>query len=174
MQAADETTTLGRIFTALDTLVDSSLRAIATVITIKSFTRSGLIFGFMIGYVYLACWVLIVIVRTILRRIVDLMGRHNVLWLRNVIARERGAQAYQAWLPLERIRPADVPQQAWEQQFAWPANDASPFPPLGKRIARGVAAYTLVAAVVAVSLQLFTPLPVLSWMAGGIRRLTGA
>jgi len=39
-------------------------------------------------------------------------GLTNFLWLRNTIARERGIAAYRAWLPLERIRPADCPQES--------------------------------------------------------------
>jgi hypothetical protein len=89
-------------------------------------------------------------------------GLTNFLWLRNTIARERGIAAYRAWLPLERIRPTDCPQEVWEEQFAWPKDP--PYPPLHRRILREVLAYVILIALVAVLLQPFTPLPVLSWI----------
>ena len=38
------------------------------------------------------------------------VARRNMFGLTNVIARQRGIAAYRAWLPLERIRPAHIPQ----------------------------------------------------------------
>jgi hypothetical protein len=96
------------------------------------------------------------------------MGWSNFLWLRNTIARERGIAAYRAWLPLERIRPADCPQEVWEEQFAWPKDNKPPYPPLHWRILRELAAYVILIALIAVLIQLFTPFPVLSWMAARI------
>lgn len=118
----------------------------------------------MIAYVYAICLLGFLLLRVAVRKVVDVMGRHNFLWLRNSIARERGIEAYRAWLPLERIRPPDCPQEKWEQQYAWPADNSPPYPPLAQRVARGVIAYVLVLVGAAVLLQLFTPLHVLSWM----------
>ena len=52
----------------------------------------------------------------------------------NAIARERGIAADRAWVPLERIRPVSIPQEKWEETFAWPANNEPPYPPLTQRI----------------------------------------
>ena len=93
-------------------------------------------------------------------------GRKNLFGLRNAIAHERGIEAYRAWVPLEKIRPADISQEQWEATFAWPPNDQPPYPPLAQRIVHGVLSYLIVIAGGAVLIQLFTPFPVLTWLAG--------
>jgi hypothetical protein len=113
LQAADSNSLPGRLFAGLDLLVDSSVRLFATMFEVKSFTRSWLTTGFMIAYVYLAGLLILFLARLAIAAVVEFMARHNALGLTNAIARERGIAAYRAWLPLERIRPADVPQPAW-------------------------------------------------------------
>lgn len=173
LQAADATTVFGQIFDGLDKLVESSVQALSTVFTVRSFTRSALTFGLMIVYVYLACWALLGVARVVLRLLIDVIGRHNLFWLRSSIARERGAQAYRAWLPLERIRPDHVPQADWETAYAWPPNNVPPYPPFAQRFARGVIAYAVLSVVIVVLLQVFTPFPVLDWVEAGLKRATG-
>ena len=121
----------------------------------------------MIGYVYLVCLLMLALLREVGGGVIDLIGLKNILWLRNSIARERGIAAYRAWAPLERIRPAHIPQAMWEETYAWPANDKPPYPPL--RILRGFLSYVLVAAAIAVLLQILTPFPVLAWLASRVR-----
>ena len=87
--------------------------------------------------------------------------------------RERGIAAYRAWVPLERIRPVSIPQEKWEETFAWPANNEPPYPPLAPRILRGVISYVTVGLVAAVLLQVFTPFPVLTWLGELIKMLVG-
>jgi hypothetical protein len=116
------------------------------------------------AYVYLAGLLALYILRVAVRGLVDLVGWGNVFGLRNAIARERGIAAYRAWVPFERIRPANVPQDKWEQAFAWPANNKPPYPPLAKRILREVVSYLIVLVAAAVLLQIFTPFPVLTWL----------
>ncbi len=48
---------------------------------------------------------------------------------------------FRTWVPFERIRPAGIPQEKWEEAFAWPANNEPPYPPLPQRILRGVISY---------------------------------
>jgi hypothetical protein len=84
--------------------------------------------------------------------------------LTNAVARERGIAAYNAWLPLERIRPAHIAQTQWEEKFAWPANDKPPYPPLAHRALRAVFTYLAVVLIIAGLLQVFTPFPALSWL----------
>jgi hypothetical protein len=107
LQAADDKSVLGQLFTVLDALVDSTVRLIASIFNVKSFTRSWLVSGFMIAYVYLACLLILSVVRLMIRGIVDF----NAFWLRDAIARERGVAAYRAWLPLERIRATPHPSR---------------------------------------------------------------
>ena len=164
LQAADDKSFLGYIFTLLDALVDSSVRVVSAIFNVKTFTRSWLTSGLMIAYVYLACLLILSFVRLMLIAGVDLVGRSNAFWLRSAIARERGIAAYRAWLPLERIRPAHVPQEKWEETFAWPANNKPPYPPLALRILRTTISYVIVVVGAAVLLQLFTPFPVVSWL----------
>src|ERR1035437_7661179 len=135
--AADDNSAFGQIFNGLDKLVDLTVRSLSAVFNVKSFTKSWLTSGFMIAYVYLACLLVLFLVRVTIRIVVDFIGRTNLFWLRNTIARERGIEAYRAWVPFERIRPAHIPQEKWEQAFAWPANNQPPYPPLTHRIFRG-------------------------------------
>lgn len=164
LQAADDASFLGRIFAGLDKLVDETVRSVSAVFTVKSFTKSWLIFGFMMAYVYLALWAIFSICGAVLRSLIDLAGRTNFLWSRNPIARSRGIAAYRAWLPLERIRPENISQQEWEEQFAWPPNNRPPYRPLGQRFMRASLAYAFVVVVALALLQFLTPFHVLSWL----------
>ena len=145
----------------------------AAVFSVRSFTKSWLTSGFWIGYVYLACLLILLLARLAIRPIVDLAGRHNAFWLRNAIARERGIAAYRAWLPFERIRPVSIPQPEWEEKFAWPADNKPPYPPLAHRILRGTIGYVAVILAAAVLLQVFSPFPVLTWLGQLTKLLPG-
>ena len=164
MQAASDSSAFGQLFNGLDNLVEATVKLCSELFNVKSFTRSGLTAGLMIAYVYLACLLALYLVRVSIRAMVDLVGWGNVFGLRNAIARERGIAAYRAWVPFERIRPANMPQEKWEQAFAWPANNKPPYPPLAKRILREVISYLVVLVAAAVLLQIFTPFPVLTWL----------
>jgi hypothetical protein len=166
LQAADDKSTLGQLFIGLDKLVESTVSLFSAVFTVKSFTRSWLTAGFMIAYVYLACLLILSLVRFVIRIIVDLVGRANAFGLRNAIARERGIVAYQAWEPFERIRPPNIPQERWEEAFAWPANNKPPYPSRAYRVLRGLMSYVIVFLVIAALLQFFTPFPALTWLRG--------
>jgi hypothetical protein len=173
LQAADNNSAFGQIFNGLDKLVDLTVRSLSAVFNVKSFTKSWLTSGFMIAYVYLACLLILSLLRVTIRATVDLVGRTNAFWLRNAIARERGIEAYRAWVPFERIRPANIPQEKWEETFAWPANNKPPYQPLWQRMVRGVIGYVLVVPVAAVALQVFTPFPGLAWLSELIKMLFG-
>jgi hypothetical protein len=164
LQNAADSSLLGRIFNALDRLVDSTVQLVAAIFTVKSFTRSWLTFSFMIAYVYLACLLILYVCRLIVAGIIHVVARVDLFGLRNTIARERGIAAYRAWLPFERIRPAHIPQQEWEERFAWPADDRPPYPSLARRILIGIAGYLVLIAVAAILLQVFTPLPAVTWL----------
>jgi hypothetical protein len=173
LQAANDNTTLGQIFHGLDELVDATVKLFSELFQVKSFTRSGLTAGLMIAYVYLACLVLLFLMRVSIRVIVDLVGWSNAFGLRNAIARERGIAAYRAWVPFEKIRPTNISQEKWEEEFAWPANDKPPYPPLARRLLRGLMSYLIVILASAVLLQIFTPFPVLTWLGKLIKILVG-
>jgi hypothetical protein len=171
LQAADDKSTLGQIFNGLDKLVESSVGLLTAVFDLKSFTKSWLTTGFWIAYVYLACLLILSLMRVMIRVVVDFVGRNNAFGLRNTIARERGIVAYRAWVPFERIRPDNISQGKWEETFAWPANNKPPYPPLAQQVLRGVISYVVVIFVAAVLLQVFTPFPVLTWLAALTKRL---
>ena len=170
LQAADDKSTLGQIFNGLDKLVEFTVGLLSAVFSVKSFTKSWLTSSFWIAYVYLACLLILSLMRVTIRAVVDFVGWSNAFGLRNAIARERGIAAYRAWVPFERIRPDNIPQEKWEETFAWPANNKPPYPPLAQRILRGVISYVAVILVAAVLLQVFTPLPVLTWLAALTKR----
>ncbi len=169
LQNADDNSLAGQIFNDLDRLVNATLTLFSGVFRVKSFTRSGLTVVLTIAYVYLVFLLTLVVLRIAVRAIIDLVGRSNFLWLRNSIARERGIAAYRAWVPLEKIGPRNIPQETWEEAFAWPANNEPPYRPLAQRIIWTVAIYVAVLVVAAILLQQFTPFPVLTWLG----RLTG-
>jgi hypothetical protein len=173
LQAADDKSPFGQIFNGLDELVDSTVRLFLAVFNVKSFTKSWLTSGFMIAYVYLACLLILSLVRITIRAAVDFLGWSNAFGLRNAIARERGIAAYRAWLPFERIRPANIPQEKWEEAFAWPPNNKPPYPPLAQRMLRRVISYMTVVLVAAVLLQAFTPFPALTWLGKLTKLLIG-
>jgi hypothetical protein len=171
LQAADATSALGRIFTGLDKLVGATVDLFAAVFNVRSFTKSWLTSGFWIGYVYLACLLILYLARLAIGALVDLIGRHNAFWLRTAIARERGIAAYRAWVPFEKIRPPHIPQPQWEEAFAWPANNKPPYPPLAQRMLLGVIINVAVVLAIAVALQVLTPFPVLTWFVQLIKML---
>jgi hypothetical protein len=132
LQAADSSSVFGKTFSALDLLVDLTVRLCAATFEVKSFTKS---------------------------------------WLTAGLVRERGIEAYRAWLPLERIRPAHIAQEEWEERFAWPANGKPPYPPLAYRVVRAALTYLAVVLIIAALLQAFTPFPVLTWLSEKARML---
>ena len=164
LQAADDNSAFGKIYNGLDRLVDLSIQLCAQLFEIKSFTRSGLTVSLMIGYVYLVGLILLFVLRVLTGLIVDLLGWSNAFGLRHAIARERGIAAYRAWAPLERIRPSAIPQDKWEETYAWPADNKPPYAPLWQRALRGLFSYVLVLLAAAIVVQLFTPFPVLTWI----------
>jgi len=133
LQAADDKSALGQIFNGLDKLVESSVGLLSAVFNLKSFTKSWLTSSFWIAYVYPALLLILFLLRITIRGVVDFVGWSNAFGLRNAIARERGIAAYRAWVPFERIRPVNIPQEKWEETFAWPANNKLPYPPLAQR-----------------------------------------
>jgi len=171
LQAADSRSVFGGIFSALDLLVDFTVRLCASIFEVKSFTKSWLTTGFMIAYVYIAGLLIVFLVKAVIRAAVERVARSNAFGLRNAIARERGIAAYRAWLPLERIRPAHIAQEKWEEKFAWPADDKPPYPPLGHRVVRAVVTYLAVVLTIAALLQAFTPFPALTWLGKTARML---
>jgi len=166
LQAGDDNSARGQMFNGLDKLVESTVRLVAATFNVKSFTRSWLTTGFWIAYVYLACLLILYLLRLVIIKMIDFVGRTNLFYLRNAIARERGIAAYRAWVPFERIRPVNIPQEKWEETFAWPANNEPPYPSLARRILQTAISYLAVFLVAAILLQLFTPLPVLTWLGG--------
>jgi len=171
LQAADSSSLFGRIFSALDYLVDLTVSLCAATFQVKSFTRSWLTTGFMIAYVYIAGLLIVFLAKAAIMTAVEFAARSNVLGLRNVIARERGIEAYRAWLPLERLRPANIPQEKWEESFAWPADGKPPYPPLVYRALRALVTYVAVVLIIAAFLQAFTPFPALTWLGKTARML---
>jgi hypothetical protein len=148
----------------LKSLVTASVALCTDLFRVGILTDPVLQVGLMIAYVYVACLLVFLLLRFLIGALIDRVGRSNFLWLRDAIARERGIAAYRAWLPLERIRPPDYPQDKWEAEFAWPPDNKPPYPPMPQRALRAAIGYLSVLAAVAILLQFFTPFPVLTWI----------
>jgi hypothetical protein len=164
LQAADSNSGFGRIFNALDYLVDRSVSMCAAMFQVRSFTKSWLTTGFMIAYIYVAGLLTIFLTKAAIAATVEFAARSNVLGLRHAIARERGIEAYRAWLPFESLRPANIPQDRWEEQYAWPADGSPPYPPLTHRVIRAMVTYLAAGLIFAALLQAFTPIAALTWL----------
>jgi hypothetical protein len=67
LQAADDRSAFGQLFNGLDKLVDSTVRLVSAIFNVRSFTKSWLTSGFMIAYVYLACLLVLSLVRFTIR-----------------------------------------------------------------------------------------------------------
>jgi hypothetical protein len=173
LQAADEKSLAGLAFTGLDKLVGATVQGAADLFTVRSFTRAWLVSGFMMAYVYLACLLIVALLRVLLQAAINFAGRHNVLGLRSAIARERGVTAYRAWVPLETLRPADIPQAQWEETYAWPADDRPPYPPVAQRLLLMAISNVAAIALVLILLQWLTPFPVLTWLRDAVTKLFG-
>jgi len=122
-----------------------------------------------IAYVYFALLIALFALRVALRGLVDLVG-----WSRLAKRNSKGtgeSQRIERGVPFERIRPAAIPQEQWEQTFAWPANNKPPYPPLPHRLLRTATSYSIVFLIASILLQLFTPFPVLALVARGIKTL---
>ena len=171
LQAGNDNSARGQLFNGLDKLVESTMGLLSTVFNVKSFTKSWLTTGFWIAYVYLACLLILSLLRAVISTMVDFVGWSNLFGLRNAIARERGIAAYRAWVPFERIRPASIPQEKWEETFAWPVNNEPPYPPLAQRILSGAISYIAIVLGASLLLQMFTPFPVLTWVGELIKTL---
>jgi hypothetical protein len=166
---SDSRPIVSQVADMLDKAVEGTVQIVSDhLVRLRTFSKSLLTDSVMIVYVYVACLLIFTVLRFFVRRLIDFMGWSNFLWLRSAIARERGIAAYRAWLPLERIRPADCPQEVWEEQFAWPKDDKPPYPALHWRILREVVAYVILIVLIAVLIQLFTPFPVLRWVGARI------
>jgi hypothetical protein len=173
LQAGDDKSARGQMFNGLDKLVESTVGLLSGVFNLKSFTKSWLTTGFWITYVYLGCLLILFLLRVVISKMVDFVGWSNLFGLRNAIARERGIVAYRAWVPFERIRPANIPEEKWEEAFAWPANNKPPYPPLAQRILHGMLSYVVVILIAAVLLQVLTPFSVLTWLGELTKMLVG-
>ena len=148
----------------LKSLITATVQLCSQYFRVGVLTDPVLQVGLMIVYVYIGCLLIFYLLRITIRAVVDLVGSSNFLWLRSTIARERGIAAYRAWLPLEKIRPSSIPQEKWEEMFAWPPDNEPPYPPLPRRILHAAMTYLIVIVAVAILLQLFTPFPVLTWL----------
>src|SRR5471032_250588 len=80
LQAADANSAYGHIFSGLDKLVDSTVQLFSAIFDVRSFTKSWLTSGFWVGYVYLACLLILYLARLAIGAAVDVAGRHNAFW----------------------------------------------------------------------------------------------
>src|SRR5260370_9375616 len=65
LQVADDRTIFGQIFNGLDKLVDATVQLCSSVFTVKSFTNSLLISGFIIAYFSLAVSLILFLLRVL-------------------------------------------------------------------------------------------------------------
>src|SRR5262249_44539415 len=83
LQAGDDKSARGQIFNGLDELVESAVALFSAAFKVKSFTKSWLTTSFWIAYVYLACLLILALLRLVISKVVDFIGWSNLLGLRN-------------------------------------------------------------------------------------------
>src|SRR5476651_1412534 len=81
LQAADDNSAFGQLFNGLDKLVGSTVNFFSSIFNVKSFTKSWLTSGFWIAYVYLVCWLILLLMRLAIIAVMDLIARSNAFWL---------------------------------------------------------------------------------------------
>jgi len=74
LQAGDDNSARGQMFNGLDKLVESTVGLLSAVFNVKSFTKSWLTTGFWIAYVYLACLLILSLLRLVISKVVDFVG----------------------------------------------------------------------------------------------------
>jgi hypothetical protein len=72
---------------------------------------------------------------------------------------------------LESIRPASIPQERWEETYAWPLDNKPPYPPRIYQFMRAVAIYVVAVAIIAVLLQELTPFAAVNWLGAMAKKL---
>src|SRR4029450_4156210 len=77
LQAADDKSPRGQMFNGLDKLVESTGGLFSALFNVKSFTKSWLTTGFWIAYVYLACLLILSLLRVAISAVVDFVGWSN-------------------------------------------------------------------------------------------------
>src|SRR5262245_33802254 len=68
LQAADDKSARGQMFNGLDKLVESTV-GLLSAFNVKSFTKSWLTTGFWIAYVYLACLLILSLLRVAISKV---------------------------------------------------------------------------------------------------------
>src|SRR5262249_26720078 len=75
LQAGDDNSARGQMFNGLDKLVEYTVGLVSATFNVKSFTRSWLTTGFWIAYVYLACLLILYLLRLAFIKLIHLGGR---------------------------------------------------------------------------------------------------
>src|SRR5262249_58924486 len=78
LPAGDDNSARGQMFNGLDKLVEYTVGLVSATFNVKSFTRSWLTTGFWIAYVYLACLLILYLLRLAFIKIIDFVGRTNL------------------------------------------------------------------------------------------------
>src|SRR5262249_16049668 len=80
--AADDKSARGQILYGLDKLVESTVGLLSAAFNVKSLTKSSLTTGYWIAYVYLACLLILSLLRVAISKVVDFVGWSNLFGLR--------------------------------------------------------------------------------------------
>src|SRR5215831_13649146 len=80
LQAGDDKSVRGQMFNGLDKIVESTVGLVSATFDVKSFTRSWLTTGFWIAYVYLACLLILHLLRMAIIKVIDFVGRTNLFY----------------------------------------------------------------------------------------------
>src|SRR5262249_22493331 len=74
LHAADDQSARGQMYNGLDKLVESTVGCLSAAFNVKSFTKSWLTTGFWIAYVFLACLLILSLLRVAISKVVDFVG----------------------------------------------------------------------------------------------------
>ena len=140
---------------------------------VKSVTRSGLTLFLTVAYVYLALALIFLLLRVFLRALIDLVGWSNAFGLRNAIAGKEVLLRTGRGCPLNAYaRRRSLKRNGRRLSRGLPIIGHR-IPSLPYRVLRAAASYLLLFLIMAALLQLFTPIPVITWLAALTRMVLG-
>jgi hypothetical protein len=131
LQAGDDKSARDQIFNGLDELVESTVGLFSAAFNVKSFTKSWLTTSFWIAYVYLACLLILALLRVPAKTFS--LSEKDYPWIDSKLTQQQNGPAMQAvkltgkreaiakktYIRASKISAGRLPQDASRVQSEW-------------------------------------------------------